>query len=535
MREVKGTQGPMTKARGRKDKGALPEAGRKPRRTEVRNGRRGGKALAVEERRIQVELFAKTAESKPETAKARGERDTGRTTVPRPRAPKFASTSTRSGSAEMESVCAGLDVALERVAQNHGASGPNHQTVEDVKACWPSLRPKLVAALLEGAYRPGDIRRVWIPKAGGGERGLGIPDVVDRVVQEAVRAVLGPRYESRFHANSHGFRPERSCHTAIAQAKEFLKTGYGWVVDIDLKDFFNRVHHQRLLATLQRDVGDARVLNLIGRMLKAKVVLPDGVRVNNETGAPQGGPLSPLLSNIVLDELDRELERRGLRFVRYADDCNIYVRSRRSGERVMASLTRFIEKRLRLEVNAEKSAVAAPHERHFLGFSLNRKEDGEVEVNLSERSKRRLRQRVKDLTPRNSGYSMGLVIARINEYLKGWAGFFGICTGCVERTLKGVDAHTRRRLRAMKLKQRKRKRAMLGYLVKLGASKERAGRQLYGGRKSIWKLAHTPAVEGALNNSYWSKQGLLGSAALWKASSERLAISAPEQMTLCLG
>ena len=455
-------------------------------------------------------------------------------TVPKPQVPKFANMPTSIGSAEMESICAGLERSLAIVVSNHGAAGPNHQTVQEVNANWGTIQPKLIEALLGGVYYPGDIRRVWIPKAGGGERGLGIPNVIDRVVQEAVRGVIGPRYESKFHASSHGFRPKRSCHTAIAEAKTYLKDGYNIVVDIDLKEFFNRVHHQRLLATLQRDVKDTRVLRLIGRMLKAKVIMPDGVRVNNDEGVPQGGPLSPLLSNIVLDELDRELSRRGLHFVRYADDCNINVKCMRSGERVMASIRRFIEKRLRLSVNEDKSAVAKPRDRHFLGFSLNRKEDGEVEVNLSERSKNRLRQRVKEMTPRNRGVSMGYVISEINVYLKGWSGFFGICTNVVERTLKGVDAHTRRRLRAMKLKQRKRKRFILGYLVKMGASKTRAGKQVFGGRKSIWKLSHIPAVEGVLSNAYWAKQGLLGSVELWRASSERIKASAFEQMTLCL-
>jgi len=528
----------MTTAHGRKDKGVVPEARRKPRKTVVPKGQRGGKDFAVEKRPIQLELFAKTAEAKSKADKAKtkagGERDTGRTTVSNPQAPKFANTTTGSGSAEMESICAGLERSLAIVVSNHGAAGPNHQTVQEVNANWGTIQPKLIEALLGGVYYPGDIRRVWIPKAGGGERGLGIPNVIDRVVQEAVRGVIGPRYESRFHASSHGFRPNRSCHTAIAEAKTYLKDGYNIVVDIDLKDFFNRVHHQRLLATLQRDVKDTRVLRLIGRMLKAKVVMPDGVRVNNDEGVPQGGPLSPLLSNIVLDELDRELSRRGLHFVRYADDCNIYVKCMRSGERVMASIKRFIEKRLRLLVNVDKSAVAKPRDRHFLGFSLNRKDDGEVEVNMSERSKNRLRQRVKELTPRNRGVSMGYVISEINVYLKGWSGFFGICTDVVERTLKGMDAHTRRRLRAMKLKQRKRKRFILGYLVKMGASKARAGKQIFSGRKSIWKLAHTPAVEGVLNNAYWAKQGLLGSATLWRLSSERIIASAFEQMTLCL-
>ena len=254
----------------------------------------------------------------------------------------------------------------------------SHQkTIEEVKANWGNLKPKLVESLCQGTYRPGDIRRVWIPKAGGGERGLGIPNVVDRVVQEA---------------------------------------------------------------------GDARVLRLIGWMLKAK--------------------------------------------------------------------------------------VAKPRERDFLGFSLNRKEDGEVEVHLSTRSKQRLRQRVKELTPRNSGCSMSWVITKINTYLKGWSNFFGIYTDCVARTLKSVDGHTRRRLGAIKLKQR---RFILRYLVSLGASKERAGRQVFSGRKSIWKLSHIPAVEGVLSNSYWKKQGLLGSAELWKLSAAKLSRSVPKQMELCLG
>ncbi|MDQ3003336.1 MAG: reverse transcriptase domain-containing protein [Fibrobacterota bacterium] len=281
-----------------------------------------------------MELFATTAEpkaavSKP-SPKAIGGRAHGKGAL-NPKAPKVANTTVLYGSAEMERVCAGLDASLEKVAANKGAPGPNRQSVKEVKANWGQIQPTLVQLLLKGKYYPGDIRRVWIPKAGGGERGLGIPDVIDRVVQEAVRQVIEPRFEPKFHENSHGFRPHRSCHTAIAQATEFLKAGFDLVVDIDLKDFFNRVHHQRLLATLQRELQDARVLKLIGRMLKAKVVMPEGVRIGNEQGVPQGGPLSRLLSNIVLDELDRELMRRGLRFVRYADDCNIYVRSRLAG------------------------------------------------------------------------------------------------------------------------------------------------------------------------------------------------------------
>ncbi len=518
---------------GRRDKSAVPEAGRKSRPTDASKEQRGGNALAVEKRSIQLELFATTAEAKPETAKARGGGAPSKG-VPKPKAPKVANTTFLYGPAEMERVCAGLNASLEKVAANQGAPGPNRQSVKEVKANWGQIQPTLVQLLLKGEYHPGDIRRVWIPKAGGGERGLGIPDVIDRVVQEAIRQVIEPRYEPKFHENSHGFRPHRSCHSAIAQATEFLKAGFDLVVDIDLKDFFNRVHHQRLLATLERELQDARVLKLIGRMLKAKVVMPDGVRIENEQGVPQGGPLSPLLSNIVLDELDRELVRRGLRFVRYADDCNIYVRSRRAGERVMASITRFIEKRLRLEVNAAKSAVAKPKERHFLGFSLNRNENGEVEINLSERSKVRLRERVKELSPRNWGDTMKSAIAGLNAYLKGWTGFFGICTDGVERFLNGTDAHIRRRLRAMKLKQWKWRLTILRRLVKLGAKKQSAGHQLYDDRKGIWKLSHTTVVNRTLNNAYWQAQGLLASASLWKECKLRETFSAPKQMNLCL-
>lgn len=518
----------------RKDRGAVPEAIRKFRSTDVSKERRGGKALAVEKQTTQLELFATTAEAKPEKAEAKG-RGMNSKAIPKPEVPKVANTTTSSGLAEMERVCNELNRALEKVSSNKGSPGPNRQTIKDVESNWGHIRPMLIDLLLKGKYLPGDIRRVWIPKAGGGERGLGIPNVIDRVVQEAVRRVIEPRYEPKFHENSHGFRPNRSCHTAIAQAGEFLKKGFSYVVDIDLKDFFNRVHHQRLLATLQKDVNDARVLKLIHRMLKAKVVMPEGVRIENERGVPQGGPLSPLLSNIVLDELDQELSERGLSFVRYADDCNVYVKSRRAGERVMASITRFLERRLRLEVNTAKSTVARPAERHFLGFSLNRNETGKIEIDLSKRSKTRLRERVKELTPRNLGATMKSAIAKVNEYLQGWSGFFGICTEGVERFLKNTDAHIRRRLRAMTLKHWKRKRTMQRRLVKLGANKRSVSQQLYNGRKGLWELSHIPAVDRALNNAYWQKQGLQSVALLWKVSIARATFSAPTQMKICPG
>ena len=228
------------------------------------------------------------------------------------------------------------------MASNKGAPGPGGQTIAALREQWPVVLPRLQADLLAGMYQPGEIRRAYIAKAGGGQRGLGIPDVVDRVVQEAVRQVLEPLYEPTFCPSSHGFRPGRSCHTAVRAAEQHLKDGYGWVVDLDLEKFFDRVCHQRLMARLAERVSDRRLLVLIGRMLKARVVLPDGVVIGMDEGVPQGSPLSPLLSNIVLDELDVELARRGHRFVRSADDCNVYVRSERAGLRVMVSLTTFI-------------------------------------------------------------------------------------------------------------------------------------------------------------------------------------------------
>ena len=413
-------------------------------------------------------------------------------------------------SVTMEGVVSRLTSALLKVASNKGAPGPDGQTIEALLEQWPVVLPRLQADLLAGMYQPGVIRRAYIPKAGGGQRGLGIPDVIDRVVQEAVRQVLEPLWEPTFHPSNHGFRPGRSCHTAIAEAKTHLEDGYAWVVDLDLEKFFDLVCHQRLTAKLAERVADRRLLVLIGRMLKAKVVLPDGVVIDTEQGVPQGGPLSPLLSNIVLDELDRELDRRGHRFARYADDCNVYVRSERAGQRVMASLTEFIEGRLRLRVNQAKSAVAHPEDRHFLGFRLRLDpQSGTVEVLLSERTKRNAMERVRQLTPRNWGRSLDSCIAQTNAWLRGWHGFFGIASAEEMQIMRILDAHIRRRLRAILLRHWKRKRTIVRNLIALGVKRHSAWKGIYQGKRSWWALSHSYPVDQGLRTRYFTDRGLL--------------------------
>jgi len=407
-----------------------------------------------------------------------------------------------------------LRKAFRRVRLNRGAPGPDGRTVEEVEKTLPYLLPRLQKALLDGTYQPGMIRRVWIPKSGkkGDLRGLGIPDVLDRLVAQAVLQVLSPHYEPTFHDSSHGFRPGRGCHTAIAEAQTYLEAGREWVVDLDLSKFFDRVNHQRLLARLAQRIEDLRLIRLIRLMLKAKVVLPDGVVVSTEEGTPQGGPLSPLLSNIVLDELDSELARRGLRFVRYADDANIYVFSERAGLRVMASITRFIERRLRLQVNQDKSAVAKPDGRHFLGFRLCRSADtGEVNIHLSKRSRTRINERIVELTPRTWGKRISDCIQGINQYVTGWLSHFAICTKSGAEEFKPLDAHIRRRLRAIQLKHWKRKPTIAKRLISLGV-KPKTAWGIWKGRKRLWALSHCYPVERGLPNAHWAARGL---ASIW--------------------
>lgn len=494
----------------------------------------GGKGVPVKEVEPQQRMLFATAENPRAARGADGgvDRDLSRPSLRK--APEAKVTPTTAAPVEMETVVERLGVAFEKVAANKGAPGPDRKTVEHVRRHLPSLLAELRSSLLDGSYVPGDIRRVWIPKSGGGQRGLGIPNVVDRVVQESVRSVLEPLYEPIFHPSSHGFRPGRGCQTAIAEARGYVDEGYHVVVDLDLEKFFDKVHHQRLMARLAQRVRDPQLLMLIGKMLKAKVVLPEGTKVATEEGVPQGGPLSPLLSNVVLSELDEELARRGHRFVRYADDCNIYVRSERAGQRVMASVVEFIERRMRLKVNAAKSAVARPETRHFLGYRLHPPAGEPTEVLLSERSEKRLRERVRELTPRNRGWSLEATIREINVYITGWFGHFRVCTRGIERTVQKVDAHIRRRLRAVVLKHWKRRLTMARRLIRLGGGKPKTvWRRIYEGHKSWWALSHDNVVERGLRNAYFAERGLVTLRDRYEAA--WATIPAPRQLTLFAG
>ncbi len=415
----------------------------------------------------------------------------------------------------LELVCAedNLRRALAKVVRNDGAPGVDRQTVRAVLRKKDTLLPELKNALREGTYVPGDVRRVWIPKPDGGQRGLGIPNVVDRWVQQALLQVLEPIYDPTFHESSHGFRPKRGTHTAIAQAARYVMQGWRYTVDLDLEKFFDRVNHQRLLDRLGQRIADRRILRIVRLMLKASVVLPDGTRVMTEEGTPQGGPLSPLLSNIVLDELDRELARRGLRFVRYADDCNIYVRSERAAKRVLASIRRFIEQRLKLKVNEAKSAVDLAQRRHFLGLRVGASRKGYLTVQLSKRSVERLQARLRRMTPRNWGGSLEQCFQRLNRFLQGWMGHFRLCTREVTETLHYFDGHVRRRIRAIIVKQKKRSRHLHRHLCRHGAGSGSAFQAAYS-RRGIWWKSRSNGMQ-MVHNRQWFAARLLSLERLW--------------------
>ena len=403
----------------------------------------------------------------------------------------------------MEEVCdrENLVRAWQRVRGNKGAPGVDGMTIDDAKCFlrehWPDIRSQL----LSGTYQPQPVRRVEIPKPDGGVRMLGVPCVVDRLIQQAVLQVLQKRWDPTFSEHSYGFRPGRSAHQAVAQAQAFVAKGYSVVVDIDLEKFFDRVNHDGLMARVATRVADKRVLKLIRAFLNAGVMV-DGLVCSVDEGTPQGGPLSPLLSNLVLNDLDKELTRRGLRFCRYADDCNIYVRSRRAGERVMASIGRFLTVKLKLKVNETKSAVSRPEERKFLGFSIAN--DGS-ERRIAPNALAKFKMRIRDITRRTQGRSLPQVVDELKPYLIGWRSYFGFCE--TPRVLTNLEAWIRRRLRMYLWREWQNGQNRFKELRRRGVPKFLAA-VAAGSPTRFWRMSGHPAVQMALRNHVFESLGL---------------------------
>jgi RNA-directed DNA polymerase len=404
----------------------------------------------------------------------------------------------------MEEVCEreNLKEALRQVKANKGSGGVDRMTVgqlsDYLKQHWPTIREQL----LNGTYEPKPVRRVEIPKPDGGVRKLGIPTVLDRFIQQAVMQVLQRRWDRTFSESSYGFRPGRSAHDAVAQAEQYVAEGYGWCVDLDLEKFFDRVSHDKLMGQIAKRVEDKRVLKVIRAFLNAGV-MENGLVGPSVEGTPQGGPLSPLLSNLVLDALDRELERRGLRFVRYADDCNIYVRSERAGQRVMKSITRFITKKLKLKVNEAKSAVARPQERKFLGFSFSA--GPEVKRVIAPKALDRFKRRIRDITRKAKGVSIETTVEELAPYMRGWRNYFGFCE--TPEVLIGLTRWVRLRLRAALWRQWKTQRRRRAALLDLGV-RPRLASNTAGSGLGPWYLARAKALSVGLSNAYFKSLGL---------------------------
>jgi RNA-directed DNA polymerase len=407
-----------------------------------------------------------------------------------------------------------LNTAYKRVKGNRGSHGVDGMGVDALLPYLKTHGTEIRQSLLVGTYRPQPVRRVEIPKPDGGVRLLGIPTVIDRMIQQAVCQILTPIFEESFSNHSYGFRPKRSAHDAVRQAQRYISEGNRTVVDMDLEKFFDRVNHDKLMSLVARRISDKRVLKLIRSYLESGV-MSGGLVSATEEGTPQGGPLSPLLSNVMLDELDKELERRGHRFCRYADDCNIYVKSKRSGNRVMHSVTQFIEHRLKLRVNQEKSAVDSPTRRKFLGFSFYWK-NGKIHLRVHPRRINRLKEKVREATSRRHSMSMGERIDRLNNVTRGWINYFRLAD--MLSHCQRLDEWTRRRLRMCYWKQWKGMTTKHDNLVRQGLP-DRVAWQYANTRKGYWHTAKSPILLCTLTNDYFHRLGLLSFSEAYRAAS----------------
>ncbi|WAG68841.1 group II intron reverse transcriptase/maturase [Clostridium sp. CF011] len=397
-----------------------------------------------------------------------------------------------------------MNKAYKRVKANKGSHGIDGLTVDELLHYLKEHGQELRQSLLESRYRPLAVRRVEIPKPDGGIRLLGIPTVLDRVIQQAISQTLIPVYEKKFSDNSYGFRPLRSGKQAVEKCRGYINAGHTWTVNIDLSKYFDTINHDKLIRILSEDIKDSRVISLIRKYLQSGVMI-NGVFMNTEEGAPQGGPLSPLLSNVMLHELDVELTKRGLNFCRYADDANIYVKSEKSANRVMKSITRFIEEKLKLRVNKEKSTVDRPWKLKFLGFSFYRAK-GEYRMRVPQKPIIKFKAKLKELTSRSNAMSMKYRFMKLKQVIVGWINYFAIAD--IKSILKTLDEWLRRRIRMCFWKQWKKIKTKYGNLVKLGIPNNKA-LQYANTRKGYWRTSNSPILNKTLTNKYLKNIGLV--------------------------
>jgi len=434
---------------------------------------------------------------------ARGDRGTGAKADEEQQALAASERNRALASELMERICerGNLNRAYKRVKRNKGAPGVDGMSVKEMLGWLKEHGEELIANLLDGSYEPQAVKGVEIPKPGGGKRQLGIPTAVDRLVQQAILQVLQPAWDPTFSETSYGFRPGRSAQDAVKRGAEYVGEGRSMVVDVDLAKFFDKVNHDILMARVARRVEDKRLLRIIRRFLKAGM-MRDGVCVERYQGTPQGGPLSPLLANLLLDDLDKELESRGHRYCRYADDCNIYVRTKAAGERVLASITAYLEGKLKLQVNREKSAVGPAWERKFLGYRILRG----GKLGMAPKSQERVKGRIREITRRNRGVALERMIQELNSYLTGWVTYYRYAA--CGTLLKGLDQWIRRKLRCVKLKQRKRTYGVMTFLRGQGVPEWRAWLLALSG-KGWWRKSGSPQAQEAMPIAWFDELGLV--------------------------